>query len=202
MLEKEPMKLTTKNLYSYCDNNPVSKYDSNGECGAVATAVIVRHVALSVGSYFLSSALTKEKITLGGFGGAVVSGFIGGVFSGFEKLKNCNAIIPVVIDCVATAVICGMETGNLVYAVIAAIATEALALGSIPGMMGLLGDEDYLPLAKKCIVELFTGTVNNSLIGDLFSEDYGNDEESIAASAGNSSGIVYKRIGGEYFAFA
>ena len=54
----------------------------------------------------------------------------------------------------------------------------------------------------KFLFELCTGTANNVLMGYVFAEDSHNDEESIAASAGNYSGIVYKRIDGEYFAFA
>ena len=64
VLHAEPMKLTSKNLYSYCDNNPVSKTDLNGEIAIAAIAVnMARNISLNLGTYILSSAIMKEKIT-------------------------------------------------------------------------------------------------------------------------------------------
>ena len=81
MLEKEPMKLTTKNLYSYCDNNPVSKYDSNGESAiAVISAFTIKYAPriigalVGMGSYVVSTLIQGEKVRPEGVAVALVSG--------------------------------------------------------------------------------------------------------------------------------
>ena len=111
-------------------------------------------------------------------------------------------LIAATVDCVSAASSTYYDTGNLGYAIFSGMSSAALSLGSLPGMMGLLGIKNYMPDIEKFLFELCTGTANNVLMGYVFAEDSHNDEESIAASAGNYSGIVYKRIGGEYFAFA
>ena len=81
VLHEEPMKLTCKNIYAYCDNNPISKLDSNGRSAiAVLTAFVIKNTpriigaAVSVGAYVMSSAITKEKITWIGIGTSIISG--------------------------------------------------------------------------------------------------------------------------------
>ena len=200
MLENEPMKLTTKNLYSYCDNNPVSKTDSNGESALAAVALsMAKEASISVGLYILSSAITKEKITGKGIAYAAITGAASGIVDCFKKYKM---LVSVTVDCVSSALTCGFETENIGYAIFSAMAAGALSLGSMPGMMELLKEDNYMPAVEKFLFEFYVETANNVLMNYVIPEDSGNDEESIAASAGNYSGIVYKRIGGEYFAFA
>ena len=81
LIHEEPMKLTSKNLYAYCDNNPVSKLDPNGRSAiAVLTAFVIKNApkiigaAVSVGAYVMSSAMAKEKVTWQGIGIAILSG--------------------------------------------------------------------------------------------------------------------------------
>ena len=58
------MKLTSKNLYSYCDNNPVSKTDLKGNLPIAA-------MAIGAGIKLVSSAMiayaTGEEYTFFGF---------------------------------------------------------------------------------------------------------------------------------------
>ena len=79
-----PMSLTDKNLYAYCDNNPISRADRDGQfwnvvIGAAAGAVVGGVMA----------AITGSDITTGVLSGAV-SGALGGVGIEAAALIHCG----------------------------------------------------------------------------------------------------------------
>ena len=87
------MKLTSKNLYSYCDNNPVSKTDLKGNLPIAA-------MAIGAGINLVSSAMiayaTGEEYTLDDAMVSIVSGALG-------DFGKYGYILSMVCDCVYVA---------------------------------------------------------------------------------------------------
>ena len=163
------MKLTSKNLYSYCDNNPASKTDSNGE---IAIAAIAGSVALNVGTYVLSTAMLNAagvqgaELSANGIAGAVVSGIATGISAGAGMM---GILFATTVDCVYAAMSTYYDTGNLGYAIFSGMSSAAFSLGSLPGMMSLLDIEDYIPVAERTMLKAYVGTTNNAIMSYIMS---------------------------------
>ena len=107
MLEIEPMKLTTKNLYSYCDNNPVSKADSNGEIATILGKAAIG-ACINVAVTWASAGITGDELSVSDVIVAAMSGAVSTV-SFIEKLKISGSVLSMVIDCVYIAMSDGIE---------------------------------------------------------------------------------------------
>ena len=62
VLTASPTSFTDKNLFAYCDNNPISRKDSDGEFWHVAVGALVGAVGGAVSS-IVSQALNGEALT-------------------------------------------------------------------------------------------------------------------------------------------
>lgn len=90
VLSVTPMALTDKNLYAYCDNNPVTRIDGGGEFWVTAVAIgtvvgFVVGIAGQIVSDLVTSKLTGETTLSNwqtyvgaGVGGAVSGAILGG----------------------------------------------------------------------------------------------------------------------------
>ena len=88
VLGASPMELTNKNLYAYCDNNPISREDEDGDIWNIVIGAAVGAVAGLVGqilSDVVTSVLNNEKLTFSNwqtYAGAILGGAIGGAVLG------------------------------------------------------------------------------------------------------------------------
>lgn len=84
MLLSSPTSLSNKNLYAYCDNNPVTREDEDGEAWHIAIGAAVGAVAGLVGQ-IISDGITSAmngKLTVSNwqtYTGAILGGAAGGV---------------------------------------------------------------------------------------------------------------------------
>ena len=87
-LTATPSALTDKNLYAYCDNNPVMRQDSSGEFWDLFSAAV--GAVVNVATTVISSAVTGQKISFRDVRVAAVSGALqaGGI-----RLKLAGALI-------------------------------------------------------------------------------------------------------------
>ena len=99
VLTATPMALTDKNLYAYCDNNPVMRVDGDGEFWGTAVAIgaLVGFV-VGVAGQFVSDLVTSSfsgELTFSNwqtYVGAAVGGAIGGaVLGGTGSVALSNA---------------------------------------------------------------------------------------------------------------
>ena len=94
--------LGEKNLYAYCDDNPIIKGDSGGE-NPVITGIIGATVNIIAGG--VAAVATGQKYSLWDIGVAGVSGFIAGSFGCSAKaiVKIGGVILSGAINAVYTA---------------------------------------------------------------------------------------------------
>ena len=69
LLQETPSSLGDKNLYAYCDNNPVMRKDSNGEFWHVVAGAVI-----NAGVDIACSLVAGEKITLGSVARSLIEG--------------------------------------------------------------------------------------------------------------------------------
>jgi len=92
VLTATPTALTDKNLYAYCDNNPVCRFD---DTGAIWNWVIGAGLVGQVISDVVTSALTGEIIISNWqtYTGAIVGGAVGGiVLATTGNIADANAV--------------------------------------------------------------------------------------------------------------
>ena len=194
VLHAEPLKLTSKNLYSYCDNNPISKTDSNGEIAIAAIGAIVCKAApgligagLNVLSSWIVSEASGEKFDVSDMFASAVSGYVGA----YGKI---GFLASVALDCV-------YEFNTKQDTFIGSNYIEALFFESlsISGMFAISGIGKDMDKILMYLMEFSLGTsteVIDVVYGQNSLNEYG---KSAAGSTELSSGIVYKRIAGEWF---
>ncbi len=98
--------ITDKNLYTYCDNNPIMRYDDEGEFWNT----LVNTVAGAV-SGAISASLNGENILEGALQGAA-SGFVEGLTTDI-LLVCCTNPVTIVVT---VAVVSGVTSGFINYA--------------------------------------------------------------------------------------
>ena len=121
VLLASPSSLTDKNLYAYCDNNPISRKDSDGEFWHVAVGALVGAVGGAVSS-IVSQAISGEDINWKAVAISAAGGAIGGA-------------ITAACPCMAPALV-GLVQGSISAATYAA--TEKIAYGRNPSITDTL----------------------------------------------------------------
>ena len=100
ILTASPSSLTDKNLYAYCDNNPVMRQDSSGEFWDLFSAAV--GAVVNVATTVISSAVTGQKISFrdirvaavsgalqaGGIWFKLAGGVINGLYTGITSFGN------------------------------------------------------------------------------------------------------------------
>ena len=146
------MGLTDKNLYAYCDNNPVSRADDGGEFWNIVIGAVVGAVAGAV-SNIVSQVTSGEEINWKAVGISAASGAISGAVT-----AACPCAGPV-----AT----GIFQGTLSAATYAA--TEKIAYGRDPSLEATLyigitsgvvaGGMKYVAQSKDLVQCFIAGTL-------------------------------------------
>ncbi len=115
VLTATPMALTDKNLYAYCDNNPVSREDGEGTCWLSALV----GAAVNVATTFIAAKATGQEYTwldagvaaLSGAANAIpvagpwISGAITGTYTGIMAAKS-GANLGEAFLCGSVAAVC------------------------------------------------------------------------------------------------
>ena len=92
-----PMSLTDKNLYAYCDNNPISRADRDGQFWNVVIGAAVGAAANLVGQVVsdVVTSVVNRKVTISSwqtYVGAAVGGAVGGaILGGTGNVNLANA---------------------------------------------------------------------------------------------------------------
>ena len=117
VLTASPTSFTDKNLFAYCDNNPVARTDDGGEFWHIAIGAVVGAIGGAVSSV-VSQAMSGEKINWKAVGISAAGGAVSGAFT---------AAVP----CAAPALV-GFVQGSVSAATYAA--TEKIAYGRNPSL--------------------------------------------------------------------
>ena len=80
VLTASPTSLTNKNLYAYCDNNPVMRMDAGGEFWTIASGAVIGAV-ISAGIEFGMQVATGGKIDVVNIGLAALGGAASGALA-------------------------------------------------------------------------------------------------------------------------
>ena len=115
VLAASPQSFTDKNLFSYCDNNPVARTDDGGDFWHIAVGALVGAVGGAVSS-IVSQVTSGQKINWKAVGISAAGGAVSGAFT---------AAVP----CAAPALV-GFVQGSVSAATYAA--TEKIAYGRKP----------------------------------------------------------------------
>ena len=115
VLTASPTSFTDKNLFAYCDNNPVARTDDGGEFWHIAIGAVVGAIGGAVSSV-VSQAMSGEKINWKAVGISAAGGAVSGAFT---------AAVPC-----ATPALVGFVQGSVSAATYAA--TEKIAYGRNP----------------------------------------------------------------------
>ena len=115
VLAASPQSFTDKNLFSYCDNNPVARTDDGGDFWHIAVGALVGAVGGAVSS-IVSQAASGQKINWKAVGISAAGGAVSGAFT---------AAVPC-----AAPLLAGFVQGSVSAATYAA--TEKIAYGRKP----------------------------------------------------------------------
>ena len=121
VLSASPMGFTDKNLFAYCDNNPVARTDDGGEFWHIAIGAVVGAIGGAVSS-IVSQAISGEKINWKAVGISAAGGAVSGA-------------ITAACPCMAPALV-GVVEGTISAATYAA--TEKIAYGRNPSLKDTL----------------------------------------------------------------
>ena len=101
--------LTDKNLFAYCDNNPVMRVDPDGEFWNWVIGTVVG----ATGAAIISSAQGKTGIYFwGSVANGAISGFVGGVAADILLVTGCTTIVAALTMASSSAI--GSLIGNFV----------------------------------------------------------------------------------------
>lgn len=174
ILDVEPMKLTCKNLYNFCDNNPISKTDCNGEL-----PLPVIGAGIGALTYLVSTAITGDEFSIIDLGMAAAVGALGGAKPLVIKNVTINMFVAsITLDSVyvAFAHYRESEEKNIFLSFAAGLANASLALGSISGM-ATLTDFCFIDGAMQNMIDFSCGFGNNLLM-DVLKDLTSNSDES------------------------
>lgn len=175
-LTATPKELTDKNLYAYCDNNPVMREDKDGEfwnwvIGA-AVGAVVGVVGQAVSDVVTS--IANGKVTVSNwqtYTGAFVGGAVGGaILGGTGNVGLANAATGFVTTGVSLSLEKATGVSDKSWAEIGvnAITDGAVSygLGKIPGVKGITkGRNSMSAVYKSGLTKLRNGTVARMSIG-------------------------------------
>lgn len=166
VLTATPTALTDKNLFAYCDNNPVMRVDEDGEfwleLGIMVVGGLVGAVFNSIASALSQKAVTGD-VDMKSVAVAAASGFVSGAVAASPLGILGQSIAGGVIgglSYIANAYVTGQETSEDEIAV-------AVATGVISGMIGGKGfNHNYdisLPIYTTKIVRSYTSISYSSI---------------------------------------
>ena len=132
VLTASPTALTDKNLFAYCDSNPIIRADDEGECWHIVAGAVIGGIGSFAATLVTGGSMQDALISLG-FG--VASGALTAAFPAFASLIGASfgAAESITIDLV------NMDENNLTGGNIIANASISAVFGALSG----LGD-DYL----------------------------------------------------------
>ena len=126
LLLATPASLTDKNLYAYCDNNPVMRKDEGGEFW-LAVAKLAFNIVTTVATDFISAKVTGQDYTPADILASAVSGFLGGrkkggILSGvfnagysmYKSYKDGAGLLEIAANGVLSGVSAAINADNLV----------------------------------------------------------------------------------------
>ena len=87
-----PTSLTDKNLYAYCDNNPIMRMDADGEFWNIATGAVIG-AAISMATQVVDNALAGTALTDG-----LLTAAVGGIITGGLAASGANVIVQSLVS--------------------------------------------------------------------------------------------------------
>ena len=113
VITASPAALTDKNLFAYCDNNPVMRVDENGEFWSwlVGAAVGAFGAALLAGLQE-----KKGRDFWGSVANGAVAGFVGGISADVLLVTGCTIKVAIIVGSVSGGI--GNTLGNIVESMI------------------------------------------------------------------------------------
>ena len=187
VLGATPMALTDKNLYAYCDNNPVMRRDDGGEfwhvlAGAAAGAIIGGAVKMA-SNFIEGKSLTTGLVTAvvaGAASGALASTGIGlaGIIAGNTAISMAENAINQIVE----------NQGFSDFDVV-----DMLFDGAIGGVAGAIGGaekgtKNLMNLGKQTVKRTFNATANKGFKAGL------KEAGKAFAYYGKNSAKYYKKI--------
>jgi RHS repeat-associated protein len=112
LVNVNPDGFTDKNLFAYCDNNPVNRTDDGGSCW---TAIVGRAIAggiVGAASSAINSVMNGEKIKAGDIAAAAVQGAAQGALGGFTAFAGVSRVTMAVVNGAISAVFAAKSGGN------------------------------------------------------------------------------------------
>ncbi len=130
VLTATPDALTDKNLFAYCDNNPVMRTDYDGRFWLTTLVKAVVGAVVNVTTTFIAAKITGQDYTLTdvgvnaaagaasafGVGGAVLGGVICGVYTGVSAAQNGATFGEAVLAGAVTGFATTMSISNIAAA--------------------------------------------------------------------------------------
>ena len=93
VLTKDPEQLTEKNLYAYCDDNPVMYRDDAGMFVITATAIeIAVGAIINIATSYIAAKATGQKFGIGDCGVAAIAGAVECYYSKKFYCDGCKCI--------------------------------------------------------------------------------------------------------------
>jgi RHS repeat-associated protein len=135
LVSASPMELTDKNLYAYCDNNPVMRVDEDGEFWNIAAGAVIGGL-IGAGTELITQAVTsKGKIDWKGVVLAGVGGAAGGALAATGAVRGLQAVGNAVISGFSEAY-SQVRSGNKNVKSILKNAAVSAVIGGVSGWMG------------------------------------------------------------------
>lgn len=129
-----PMNLTDKNLYTYCDNNPVVRIDTDGEFWTIAMGAAIGGV-ISAGIELGMQLITTGNVDLGSVVIAGIGGAVGGALASTGIGRKGQIIGNAVIG-FFSEVTSQVKNGNRNLKNIASHSMKMSAIGAASGFIG------------------------------------------------------------------
>ena len=183
--------LGEKNLYTYCDDNPITRVDGDGQCWNIVVGAVIG-AAMNVLAGGIAAAVTGQEYTVTDM---IVAGFAGAVAGGLGSIEKPAVlkIIGAIGGGVISAVYAGVYSYKRGDSVLATVGNASTAFLTTVFISNLTGFADSSEFCEKSIAIAWGAT-------------YGVGASSIAASVSlgvsNSVSQNYweKKIGqGRYF---
>lgn len=183
--------LGEKNLYTYCDDNPITRVDGDGQCWDIVVGAVIG-AAMNVLAGGIAAAVTGQEYTVTDM---IVAGFAGAVAGGLGSIEKPAVlkIIGAIGGGVISAVYAGVYSYKRGDSVLATVGNASTAFLTTVFISNLTGFADSSEFCEKSIAIAWGAT-------------YGVGASSIAASVSlgvsNSVSQNYweKKIGqGRYF---
>ena len=130
---QEQMDLYNKNLYAYCDNNPVVRLDLEGELGiSIGLAKVLIGAAANVVTSFMAAKVTNQSF---GIGDAVIAG-AAGAFSSWEKIGMCANLLGGIVAGGATYFYKKIQGKDDKEAIISGVSAGVATASAFSGLTG------------------------------------------------------------------